>query len=121
MATVARTSTYIGPNAERIVWTPLTTTDTDGEPYSGQCDDIRCVQVTGTFGAGGSVSLQGSLEATPSNWAILTDPQGNALTFTATRIERVEENILHFRPFVTAGDGTTSLTVIVTRALRSHR
>ena len=121
MATVARTSTYIGPNAERVVWTPLTTTNADGDPYSGNCDDVRCIQVFGTFGAGGSVQLEGSLQATPTVWHILNDPQGNALVFTSGRIERVEENILHLRPFITAGDGTTSLTVIVTRALAGHR
>jgi hypothetical protein len=71
----------------------------------------RCVTVHGTFGAGGSITIQGSNDGT--NWFALTDPQGNALTKTAAAIEQVLESPLYIRPLVTAGDGTTSLTVIL--------
>lgn len=119
MATVAFTSTRIGPRCERLVWSPLTLANDTGITYSGNLDDVRCIQVFGTFGAAGTVSLEGSLEATPATYAILNDVQGNALTFTSARIERIEECILAFRPRVTGGDGTTSLTVIITRAENS--
>ncbi len=69
----------------------------------------RSVQVTGTFGAGGSVRIEGSLDGT--NYAALTDPQGNALDITAPKIEAITELVRWIRPAVTAGDGTTSLTV----------
>ncbi len=70
----------------------------------------RSFQIEGTAGAGLSVSIQGSNDGT--NWVILTDPQGNALTFTAIdRIEQVEEVCRYMRPIVTAGDGTTNLVV----------
>lgn len=69
----------------------------------------RCIQVAGVFGTGGSVSVQGSNDGV--NWVILADPQGNPLTFTSGRIEQVLELPRYVRPLVTAGDGTTNLTV----------
>jgi hypothetical protein len=69
------------------------------------------VAVTGTFGSGGSVTLQGSLDGT--NYFALTDAQGNAITKTAAGIEEVVEAPRYVRPSVTAGDGTTSLTVTI--------
>ena len=72
----------------------------------------RAVQVFGTFGTGGTVTMQGSMDGT--NWATLHDPQGNALTFTAAGIKEVAEVCPYVRPSITAGDGTTSLTVLAT-------
>ena len=69
----------------------------------------KSVQVSGTFGAGGSVTIQGSIDGT--TYADLHDPQGNALTFTAAGIEVIAENTILIRPNVTAGDGTTALDV----------
>jgi hypothetical protein len=69
----------------------------------------RTVQITGTFGAGGSITMQGSNDGT--NWFALTDLQGNAITKTASAMELITEAPLYLRPLVTAGDGTTSLTV----------
>lgn len=69
------------------------------------------MQVAGTFGVGGSVNIEGSNNGVA--WAVLADPQGNPLTFTAARIEQVLESPRFIRPIVTAGDGTTNLTVNV--------
>lgn len=120
MATRAFTSTAIGSSAERLIWTGLLNGD-DGTPYGGMLDAIRNIQITGTFGVGGTVVLEGTLEATPTNYQTLNDLQGNALTFTSgtNRIEQVQEGILTIRPRVTAGDGTTSLIVTVMQARRS--
>ena len=46
-------------------------------------------------------------------WAALNDPQGNALNVAAAAIEHVQESTASVRPNVTAGDGTTSLTVVM--------
>jgi len=109
-----RTATYPAiknANAKRIKWTGLLNGDVgDGVEYNQYGD--RSVQVTGTFGAGGSVSLKGSNDG-GTTWVVLTDPQGNALTFTAAGLEAVSEFTQLIRPEVTAGDGTTSLTVNV--------
>jgi hypothetical protein len=96
------------PHARLVTWSGLLNTD-DGNPFEGAEFADRTAQVFGTFGASGSVQLEGSNNGT--NWNILTDPQGNALTFTTGRIEQVLELPRFIRPLVTAGDGTTNLTV----------
>lgn len=93
-----------------IGWTPLANGD-DGQAFDVQDFRDISVQVLGTFGVGGNLRWQGSNEATPTNWATLNDPQGNAMDITAAKIEQVLENTRWMRPVVTAGDGTTSLTV----------
>jgi hypothetical protein len=110
MATRNATVTDISPTGKSklVTWTGLLNTD-DGAPADWVDYSDRCFQVTGTFGAGGSVTIQGSNDGT--NWAALADPQGNALTFTSQRIEQALELPRFVRPLVTAGDGTTSLTV----------
>jgi hypothetical protein len=89
-----------------ITWSGLLNTDTGAQVDWTEYSD-RCVQVTGTFGASGSCTMQGSNDGT--NWAPLTDPQGNALTFTSQKIEQALELPRYVRPNVTAGDGTTNL------------
>ena len=72
----------------------------------------KCVQFGGTFGAGGTVILEGSNDLTsPSNWSPITDPQANAISKTAAAIEQILETPMWVRPRVTAGDGTTAITV----------
>lgn len=89
-----------------ITWTGLLNTD-DGTPAEWVDFADRCIQVTGTFGAGGSLTVEGSNDGV--NWAPLADPQGNPMTFTSQRIEQALELPRFVRPRVTAGDGTTSL------------
>ena len=43
----------------------------------------------------------------------LTDPQGNPITKLAAALESVTEIPRFIRPEVTAGDGTTAITVIL--------
>jgi hypothetical protein len=47
----------------------------------------RAIQVGGTFGAGGTVVIEGSIDGT--NYVTLTDPQGNAISKTAAAIEEI--------------------------------
>ena len=99
-------------NLARITWTPLANGDSGSPVEMGDWAD-RTVQITGTFGAGGSVNMEGSnykASETPV-YAILTDPQGNAVTKTTAAIEVFEESPLIIRPNVTAGDGTTAIQV----------
>ncbi len=69
----------------------------------------RAVLVSGTFGAGGSITMQGSNDGT--DWFALTDDANVALTFTAAGGDKANQNYRLVRPNVTAGDGTTNLTV----------
>lgn len=99
---------WLQRRVSRTTWTGLLNGDT-GSPESGAALSDRCVQVSGTFGAGGSVRIMGSNDLV--TWSQLTDLQGNALTMTAAAMEEVQENPFYVRPEVTAGDGTTNLTV----------
>lgn len=65
-------------------------------------------QASGTFGAGGSVQLEGSNDGT--NWGKLSVAALTAVgVFAPLGNNEYPEFI---RPNVTAGDGTTSITVI---------
>lgn len=95
-----------------VTWSGLTkTTNDDGEAVALPNFADRSVQVTGTFGSGGSVRIEGTIDG--SNYAALTDPQGNALDIAAAKIESISECVRSIRPRVTAGDGTTSLAVSI--------
>jgi hypothetical protein len=113
MATVNEVITNLQEHAERkvhvAVWTPLTTTDDVGRAVKMAGSADRSVQVDGTFGAGGTLRIEGSNDGV--SFYVLTDPQGNALDFIAAGIEAVSEPVRFIRPRVTAGDGTTSLSV----------
>jgi hypothetical protein len=89
-------------------WANMQNSD-DGQPIELANFADRSVQVFGTFGAGGSVRIEGSIDGT--NYAPLTDPQGNTLDINTAKIEAVIELVRWIRPVVTAGDGSTSLTV----------
>ena len=110
MATRTPTITY-APNGHRnavqVTWSGLLNGD-DGAPFEGADFADRTVDIGGTFGAAGSVTFEG---ANASSYVALTDLQGNAITKTAAGIEKVTETPRFTRPRVTAGDGTTSLTV----------
>ncbi len=96
-------------DAHVITWALLTTTNADGAPIGMTGSADRSVQVEGTFGAAGNVVIEGSNDGV--NYRVLTDPQGNALNITSAKIEEIIEIVKLIRPRVTAGDGTTSLTV----------
>jgi hypothetical protein len=120
MATIAPVVQRINESNDRVTWTGLTqATLDDGAPVRGTDYADRTVQVFGTFGAGGSVLIEGTLEEIPVNWAPLTDPQGNNLAVTTSKLEAVVEYSGYIRPRVTAGDGATSLTVLL--LLRKQR
>lgn len=89
-------------------WASMANGD-DGEPIELANFADRSVQVTGTFGAGGSVRIEGSNDGV--NYAPLTDPQGNNLDILSAKIEAISEVVRYIRPRVTAGDGTTAITV----------
>lgn len=93
----------------RVKWLLLANGDT-GAPVKMSDFQDRTVQVLGTFGAGGSITIQGSNDEGVT-WATLTDTLGNPLTFTTAGIKQITELPYEIRPNVTAGDGATSLAV----------
>ena len=69
--------------------------------------------VSGTLGAGGSVTWQGSVDG-GTTWFTLNDDTGAALTMAALNTNKpVKERPLLVRPNCTAGDGTTSLKCVL--------
>lgn len=111
MATVTATGPGYVVDGATYTWTPLTTTNVDGSPAGVVASGDRTVQIQGTFGVGGTVIIEGTLDGT--NWHTLRDPQGVSLSFTAAGLKAISENVLRVRPRVTAGDGTTALTVTI--------
>jgi hypothetical protein len=53
-----------GDNCRVVSWGPLTTTNLDGQAFEMPGWSDRSVHVFGTFGAGATLSIQGSNEAT---------------------------------------------------------
>lgn len=89
-------------------WSAMQNGD-DGQPIELANFADRSVQVVGIFGSGGKVRIEGSINGT--DYAPLTDPQGNDLDISAAKIEAISEAVRWIRPRVVAGDGTTSLSV----------
>lgn len=110
MATVDPTVTEADGGTIVVEWAGLGPNDV-GAPvrYAGAVD--RTVQAFGTFGSA-SIGMQGTLEATPSNWATLNDAQGDPIAVTAAKVEAITEMVRWIRPSVTGGTGT-SVTVLL--------
>jgi hypothetical protein len=115
MATRVKAKVTVLADGVRIIeWAGLLNTD-DGEwsvvPFPGD----KCVHAYGTFGAGGTVTIQGTNETgAPAQGQTLHDPAAAVLTLTdaaGARLKQCLESPYQIRPVVTAGDGTTSLTV----------
>lgn len=101
-----------GDRAHVVTWGPMTFSGSDvGLPIEMPGSSDRSVQVIGTLGVGGSVRLEGSNDGT--NYVALNDPSSAALDIASLKIEAVLELTRFVRPRVTAGDGSTSLTVIL--------
>lgn len=110
MAVVNHQQRWLQKGVSQTIWDNLLNGDT-GSPQSGASLPDKNVQVSGTFGAGGSVNIRGSNDDV--SYFTLTDPQGNALVFTAAGMEQIAENPRYISPEVTAGDGSTDLTVTI--------
>lgn len=103
-----RTELATGVPACVIGWSGLLNGDTGAAVELVDYAD-KTFTVTGTFGSGGSITLQGSNNN--SDWFAMTDAQVTAVTKTAAGMELIVENPRYIRPIVTAGDGTTNLVV----------
>lgn len=117
MATVASTTTW--GEGRTDVWTPLTETNSDGAPARSIGSGDRAFQVIGTFGAGGTVILEGSLDGT--NWFGLKDPAGAAISFTSAGLRQVLENPSWLRPRVSAGTGVSVTASLFVRKLEGNK
>lgn len=107
-------------NIKQVTWPTLINGDAGDSlgPDMALWSD-RSVQVTGTFGSGGTVLVEGSNDGT--TWFTLNSPQGTALSFTAAGLKQILEGVLFIRPRVSAGDGTTAIAVAMMLRLPTLR
>ncbi len=110
MATINPTAKDILIGNAVYVWSAMANGDV-GAPAGITGSGDRSAQVSGTFGAGGQVIIEGSLDLV--NWFTLRDPSGVNLSFTSAGLRAVLENVVGLRPRVTSGDGSTALDVVV--------
>ena len=107
-------------NVKSVVWPTMVNGDT-GNPLGPDAAlwSEQSVQVTGTFGTGGTVVIEGSNDG--NNWFTLNNWQGSALSFTTAGLKRIAEGCLYIRPHVTGGDGTTAIVVALMMRLPTLR
>jgi hypothetical protein len=111
MATVQGAGTWRARGVHEKIWTPMTFSGADvGTPLDAVALPTKTAQVFGTLGAGGAVTLEGSNDGV--NWNTMKDMSGAAMVL-GLGVSSILDNPRFIRPRVTAGDGTTSLTVIV--------
>lgn len=100
----------IGNRAFYYRWDGLLNGD-DGAPVELQDYVIGSMQILGAIGVGFNLNVQGSDELIPLNYVNITSMS----TQTALGLI-IPANLVHvrnIRPIVTAGDGTTNVSVIL--------
>jgi len=123
MATIPHTDQMYFLDRRNFIWTGLGLGD-DGDPSHYEGGPPGTVQVTGTFGAGGNIVIEGSNDKV--NWVTLREtggtggPGSSVLSLNAPDLAGILEDPLYIRPRVTAGDGTTSINVILTVRKNQH-
>jgi hypothetical protein len=91
-----------------------------GAPYSQPDAALdRTLQVHGTFGASGNMSLYGSNDN--QNFAVSKDNTGTALACANVTVRNVFDGPLYYVPMVTVGDATTNLTAILAMRIQLPR
>lgn len=120
LSATTATFSYIGGGNAAAVTSVACTMGDVGAAYSQPDAALdRTLQVHGTFGASGSLSLYGSNDN--ANYAISKDNTGTALTITNITVRNVFDGPMYYVPMVTVGDGTTSLTAILALRIQLPR
>ena len=112
MAEVSVTRSEVSGGVSRMSWTPLANGDTGKPVYVGNLID-KTVTITGTFGAGGTILIEGSSDG-GTTWVTMPNKNGATMSYTAAAIDLTDRSPTLIRPRVSAGDGTTALTVVAT-------
>jgi hypothetical protein len=110
MATINATITVMEDGVVLVKWLGITEADT-GTPVNLARFPDRTVQVLGDFTTSGAITLEGSNDGT--NYATLTDPQGDAIVITSQGLRLIAENPLYIRPRATAGSSVSMDVYIV--------
>lgn len=97
-------------------WAALVEAETGTAVNLGAIVGLKTVQVTGTFGGGATVSIEGSMDGT--TWFVLRSADYTAGDYTllsgiaANMLSAIVENPLFVRPVVVGGAGATIKVVI---------
>lgn len=94
----------------KFTWGAFTSANTTAAAISIPGFADKTVQIQGTFDSC-TVTLEGSNDGT--NYIVLTDPQGNAISKTASAIEAVTENTLWIKPVLATAGASTSVVVTI--------
>jgi hypothetical protein len=92
------------------LWETLTAANAVGDSLEMTAWSDRSVQFVGTFDSATAV-LQGSNDGT--NWATLTDPQGNAISKTSAGLEAISELTRYIRPSTSGGGASQDIDCYV--------
>lgn len=108
-----RNDTYIidANGSVDIAWAGLLNGDSGSLVTIGRDYWKFTMQVVGTFGAGGTILLEGSNDGT--NFTTVKDVNNAAVSVIDTSMIRVEGIPRYLRPRASAGDGTTNLSVLL--------
>jgi hypothetical protein len=95
-----------------IVWKNLANGDT-GNPLVIPGFTSQTIQFTGTFGSGGLIVMEGTLDSVSASptYTPVERSGGGDLNASNEEFDSVRSNVYKLRPRVTSGDGTTSITV----------
>lgn len=113
MATVSKVLiASVRQRVRGISWSPITAANAVGEAVELSAWQDRTVHLFGTWDTA-TIVIQGSNEATPTNWVTLRDPAGNNLSFTADGMKAILELPRWIRPSGSGGGGSSSVSVII--------
>ena len=107
MATIGVKSEAVAKGVYKHTWTSLASGD-GGAVADVAGHEIMSVQVEGTF-ASGTTTIQGTNDK--SNYATVTDLNGNNLAFTAAGLDSIQQSVLGVRP---SNSSTASMAINVT-------
>lgn len=88
-----------------VSWASVTEADTGKSMAVGGQFTDKTVQVYGSFGTSGAITIEGTNDPAESLWGTLHDFQGNTLVLTDGSVKLIAENPLRIRPRATAGTG----------------
>jgi hypothetical protein len=113
-----KTPTVVGqygpPGVVLVKWT-LSDGD-EGQGYALPLEAEKAVAVYGTFGTGGTINWEGTLDNAPTNlsrsdetgkWVAVKDVQLNPIIHTAAAHDTCLDHVFRIAPRVTAGTGVT--------------
>jgi len=118
MATVNYQLKVDTPRVKVILWETLTETNDVGQPFvfSGWYPD-KCIQLLGSFGTGGHLTMQGSNDPALAAYAALNDIADSPIDLTAVGFEQILECPYAIRPKVTAGTSVDLDVWLIVRKL----